>query len=456
MVLSLSVCVCVCMCAGFFFHFISFAVFYFILFLLLLFPFQDHELVRRTNLNTLSPLYNKRQLKFFPTKYHNDFHQATIATSHRTSENEKEFWRISKNNLLLAKLFEIGNNVDWTGLENVIKFVLYCLLNPILFDDASSGARISFVDRRTFNKIDIVSEERYPLVDDNGQPNVNYYWSLLVIDNFIIRLIHIVNGDQNFVRVFTSDNSNNICARFSKCKLIVSSFVYNCVNNVCDTFSTKWLNCFDSNRSPPSYGIDDFLNNHKRCAANRTRKRTKSKPIACVNKLKNLLQIVDIFHFRSDHKVFQSNELANNNNSEHNLSPTQTNLKVHNNNSVESKCRLTKSSIEWHRQLKHKSCPLSSSLESCVGNRQRFSNGAILSKTNSFGSSVLKHHFLLMFFILITCTPIISASLHNIKYSTNTVKTKYGLLRGIMVRTNPSVEAFLGVPYATPPVGSLR
>lgn len=385
-------------------------------------------------------MYNKRQLKFFSTKYHNDFHKAAI-TSHRTSENEKEFWRISKNNLLIAKLFEIGN-VDWTRLENVIKFVYYCLINPVLFD-ASSGARISFVDR-TFNKIEIV-RERYPL-DYNRQHNVN--WSSTV-DNFIIRLIHIVNGDHNFVRVFTSDN---ICARFSKCKIIVSSFVYNCVNNVCDTFFTKLINCVDLNRT--RCGFDILLNN--RCVI-RTRKRTKPNPISCVNKFKDFLHIVNTFHLRNDHKVFQSNKLANN--FENHLSPTQTNLKLLSNgdeyNNSVSKCRISKTSIKWHRQVTHKSFPLASTLENFVGNR-RFSSGTFLSKTNNFGCSVLKHHFLLIFFILITCTPIISASLHNIKYSTNTVKTKYGLLRGIMVRANPSVEAFLGVPYATPPVGSLR
>lgn len=420
------------------FHFLSFAFFSLL---------QDHELVRRTNLNTLSPLYNKRQLKFLSTKYHNDFHKAAI-TSHRTSENEKEFWRISKNNLLIAKLFEIGN-VDWTRLESVIKFVYYCLINPVLFDASSDGARISFVDR-TFNKIDIV-RERYPLGDYSRQQR-NVSWSL-VIDNFIIRLIHIVNGDHNFVRVFASDN---ICARFSKCKIIVSSFVYNCVNNVCDTFFTKWLSCVYANRTP--CGFDILLNNHKRCVI-RTGKRTKPNPISCVNKLENCLHIVDTFHFQNDHKVFQSNELANKNNFENNLSPAQTNLKLRSNgdkyNNSGSKCRISKSSIKWHRRLNHKSFPLSSSLESSVGNR-RLSNGTILSKTHNFGCSVLKHHFLLIFVILITCTPIISASLHNIKYSTNTVKTKYGLLRGIMVRANPSVEAFLGVPYATPPVGSLR
>ncbi|CAH1118454.1 unnamed protein product [Phaedon cochleariae] len=42
------------------------------------------------------------------------------------------------------------------------------------------------------------------------------------------------------------------------------------------------------------------------------------------------------------------------------------------------------------------------------------------------------------------------------KYSTRIVRTKYGPLRGIILHIHPSVEAFLGVPYATPPVGSLR
>ncbi|KAH8392567.1 hypothetical protein KR215_011720, partial [Drosophila sulfurigaster] len=46
--------------------------------------------------------------------------------------------------------------------------------------------------------------------------------------------------------------------------------------------------------------------------------------------------------------------------------------------------------------------------------------------------------------------------LHGAKLSNSTVKTKYGLLRGIVVRTTPLVEAFLGIPYASPPVGSLR
>lgn len=69
----------------------------------------------------------------------------------------------------------------------------------------------------------------------------------------------------------------------------------------------------------------------------------------------------------------------------------------------------------------------------------------------------LKHHLNAIFFIIVMCMPILStASVHNIKYSTNVVKTKYGPLRGILLRSNPAIEAYLGVPYATPPVGSLR
>uniref|UniRef100_A0A182XW06 Carboxylesterase type B domain-containing protein n=1 Tax=Anopheles stephensi TaxID=30069 RepID=A0A182XW06_ANOST len=50
-----------------------------------------------------------------------------------------------------------------------------------------------------------------------------------------------------------------------------------------------------------------------------------------------------------------------------------------------------------------------------------------------------------------------AGSLNNITYSNSLVKTKYGPLRGIVFRTVPVVvEGFLGVPYASPPIGSLR
>lgn len=73
-------------------------------------------------------------------------------------------------------------------------------------------------------------------------------------------------------------------------------------------------------------------------------------------------------------------------------------------------------------------------------------------------SMYLKKHLYLLLIALMVCGPFIStaAAVHNMKYSTNVVKTKYGQLRGILVRKDPTVEAYLGVPYATPPVGSLR
>lgn len=85
---------------------------------------------------------------------------------------------------------------------------------------------------------------------------------------------------------------------------------------------------------------------------------------------------------------------------------------------------------------------------------------------------LLKNHLSFLVITFLICSPICAIKAttttqqqqqqqqhqhqHNMKYSSNIVKTKYGELRGIIVRNNPTVEAYLGVPYATPPVGSLR
>ncbi|XP_025153435.1 uncharacterized protein LOC105182503 isoform X2 [Harpegnathos saltator] len=42
------------------------------------------------------------------------------------------------------------------------------------------------------------------------------------------------------------------------------------------------------------------------------------------------------------------------------------------------------------------------------------------------------------------------------KYCTRTVKTRYGILRGVEARSSTAVETYYGVPYATPPLGALR
>jgi Carboxylesterase type B len=74
---------------------------------------------------------------------------------------------------------------------------------------------------------------------------------------------------------------------------------------------------------------------------------------------------------------------------------------------------------------------------------------------NQSRDSVLPLTFLLLLGVAIQAQGVGSLVVH--KYSTRVVKTKYGPLRGVILQHNhPPVEAFLGVPYATPPVGSLR
>lgn len=89
----------------------------------------------------------------------------------------------------------------------------------------------------------------------------------------------------------------------------------------------------------------------------------------------------------------------------------------------------------------------------CCRLRRRESN-------NNKKSSIIlmKIHLVLLIITLLTGASlcITRATAHTMKYSSNVVRTKYGELRGIVVRNNPTVEAYLGVPYATPPVGSLR
>ncbi|XP_025837617.1 neuroligin-1-like [Agrilus planipennis] len=71
-----------------------------------------------------------------------------------------------------------------------------------------------------------------------------------------------------------------------------------------------------------------------------------------------------------------------------------------------------------------------------------------------FVSQIFRALWLLIVVVCLWNDFAVSVSVH--KYSTRVVNTKYGPLRGVIVHSHPPVEAFLGVPYATPPVGSLR
>jgi hypothetical protein len=61
----------------------------------------------------------------------------------------------------------------------------------------------------------------------------------------------------------------------------------------------------------------------------------------------------------------------------------------------------------------------------------------------------VKSHLNAILFLIILCIPLLTAasSVHNLKYSANVVKTKYGPLRGIVLRSSPTVEGYFGVPY---------
>lgn len=63
-------------------------------------------------------------------------------------------------------------------------------------------------------------------------------------------------------------------------------------------------------------------------------------------------------------------------------------------------------------------------------------------------------------FLLVTCMSDTGLTVETRRLSSRVVNTKYGSLRGFLAqlpgRTLPNVEVFLGVPYASPPLGSLR
>lgn len=94
-----------------------------------------------------------------------------------------------------------------------------------------------------------------------------------------------------------------------------------------------------------------------------------------------------------------------------------------------------------------------------IGTEATFIGRCCRRQSNKNSSIILMRiHIFLLITTLLTCASlcITRATAHTMKYSSNVVKTKYGELRGIVVRNNPTVEAYLGVPYATPPIGSLR
>lgn len=87
--------------------------------------------------------------------------------------------------------------------------------------------------------------------------------------------------------------------------------------------------------------------------------------------------------------------------------------------------------------------------DTCQHESEKFSNCYQQFHRAFRSNDSVKSHLNAILFLIILCIPLLTAasSVHNLKYSTNVVKTKYGPLRGIILRSTPTVEGYLGVPY---------
>lgn len=87
--------------------------------------------------------------------------------------------------------------------------------------------------------------------------------------------------------------------------------------------------------------------------------------------------------------------------------------------------------------------------DTCHQGSEKFSNCYQQFHRTFRSNDSVKSHLNAILFLIILCIPLLTAAtnVHNLKYSTNVVKTKYGPLRGIILRSTPTVEGYLGVPY---------
>lgn len=87
--------------------------------------------------------------------------------------------------------------------------------------------------------------------------------------------------------------------------------------------------------------------------------------------------------------------------------------------------------------------------DTCHHESEKFSNCYQQFYRTFRSNDSVKSHLNAILFLIILCIPLLTAasSVHNLKYSTNVVKTKYGPLRGVILRSTPTVEGYLGVPY---------
>lgn len=393
--------------------------------------FQDHEFVavKETNLNTFTKHRGNTNERIFRHRTQDDLHKTTIAPHCLgENENEKQSMDIKTNVLLIAAIpREFGNCDDKLVLalapfqnEHLIKTIYCCflILRFILNEN------IQFIDR----KYDIEVKFCVNVEASNKRRRA------------------FIDADQNFVRVLCC----RICAKFSKCKSILLSSV-NCLNSFCD----KWR--------PNVRVYDGLTRDHWQNQAPATGYCTRATLYIAYHSQSHRLNVFELCHrlFTAYHSKFLQKHFASHPFNRHQIHRHGKHIRDGDSGQCEDidGRQRWQTSRESIRPTKLKLIDKPSRMVNGFSARQKtsfLSTATHFIGTRNGPEAIFKRNFCWLFLVIFTCVPIISATLHNPKYSANIVKTKYGQLRGIIVRSNPTVEAYLGVPYATPPIGSLR
>lgn len=455
--------------------------------------FQDHDLLDTHELhpNSFSALFDQRYSpspssttnKTSPTEHstlidptttcsppqHNhDLHKATF-TSYCFGKNETHFNRISKNNLLIARLLsgDCGRNQNPRKLNPPTTAVQHCcFIIPIISVECD---RIQFID----SKINQINNKI------NGECAI-VRWPINVV--LVARLVSIINScDHNFVSVhwpscrqcadpgfdwitvpylnvalMQSVNTTNDLINSKQTNNYdnyTRNYNDNTKNNICDIFCTKLRQYFVELNIGIVASSDAFVNIQEFHSFRVHKLKCRLKE-ALHGQSKDISELIHVLACTKRPRRKRRRRNCNDQqhkNRQRDKSIDKLTLKSSSRNS-ESLYTIPSSSLSSIPSPSRR--PITSQQRSTCNSKvsrkhyQTFCEGNV--------SQLLRVYSRLLLLVLLACFPVISASMHNVKYSTQTVQTKYGPLRGIIVRTNPTVEAFLGVPYATPPVGSLR
>lgn len=460
------------------------------------YPFQDHDLLDAHDLhpNSFSPLFDQRYSSSpssttnktpstahtnltdttntcSPSQHNHDLHKTAI-TSYCFGKNEMQFNRISKHNLLIARLpsgrCNCGSNQHHRTLSPLTTTVQHCcFINPIIYVECD---RIQFID----SKINQINNNK-----NNGECAI-VRRPINVVVVLVVRLVSKINScDHNFVSVRTGSRQcagpgfDWITVPYLNFALMQSvnitndliinvkptnnydndtrNYNDNTKNNICDIFCTKLRQYFVELNIGIVASSDAFVNIHEFHSFRVHKLKCRLKESLHGNS-KDISELIHVLG--STKRPRRKRRRRNCNDQPHKnrlRDKSIENLTLNSSSRIsESLCTIPSSSLS----------SIPSPLRRPITSQQRSTSKVSRKHCQAFTegnvSQLLRIYSRLLLLVLLACFPVISASMHNVKYSTQTVQTKYGPLRGIIVRTNPTVEAFLGVPYATPPVGSLR